>query len=66
MLVVKVQVEGLCGPTCYDYNKDRDSILEELRELLDPANEEDDLDIHIWVSEMDEQEFESLPEFAGY
>lgn len=62
MIVWQTQVKGLCGPCCW---RNLEDAITELRELAEEIK--DDLgSFTITAVEMTEEEFDNLPEFAGY
>jgi hypothetical protein len=66
MRIVKVKLEGFAGPTCY---RDVDSAMEEIRMLVESglsADFPDNTPVHITFLDMDEDEFDKLPESMGY
>lgn len=65
MKIIKVQLEGFCGPTVYPYNPDGiNSAVEEVRILFDEFVEGQV--VTVVQATMPDDEFNNLEDFGGY
>lgn len=64
MKIIKTQIEGLSGPVVYSF-EDFKGVVEELKNSFLENGEVGDL-MEISIDEMEEDEFNDLPDFEGY